>query len=64
MNTALSRKARVSPRTERAWFAVGLALLSLTAIVGLVEPLAMLFRVVSRAYNEGWNAFWADTAFH
>lgn len=64
MNTALSRKARVPPLAEPAWFVVGLALIALTALVGLIEPLALLFRVVSRTYNEGWNAFWADTAFH
>jgi hypothetical protein len=64
MNIASSRKARFFPHTEPAWFASGLALLPLTALVALVEPLALLFRVVSRTYNEGWNAFWADTAFH
>jgi hypothetical protein len=62
MNTALSRKARFLPLAEPAWFAAGLALISLTALVALVKPLALLFSVLSRTYNEGWNAFWADTA--
>ena len=49
---------------ERTWYSVGLTLICLAALVALVEPLSLLFRVISRTYNEGWNAFWADAAAH
>jgi hypothetical protein len=39
-------------------------LLALGGAAGLVEPAAALLRRVPRNYNEGWNAFWADAAFH
>lgn len=62
MNIALSLKARVSVSAERAWFAAGLATIVLAGAVALVQPLSLLFRIVPRSYNEGWNAFWADAA--
>jgi hypothetical protein len=62
MNDVLSRKAPVSSRAEPAWFAAGLTMIWFAAAVALVPPLAMLFRLVSRGYNEGWNAFWADAS--
>lgn len=43
-------------------FAAGTSLIVLAALSALIEPLAALFRQVSRGYNEGWNAFWADAA--
>lgn len=62
MNIALGREARPPKPAQPAWFARGLALIAFAAAVALVEPLALLFRLVSRTYNEGWNAFWADAA--
>jgi hypothetical protein len=62
MNSALGRKARFPVRDEGAWFAAGLTMILCAAAVALVRPLSLLFRVISRSYNEGWNAFWADAA--
>jgi hypothetical protein len=49
---------------ESTWYSVGLTLICLAALVALVEPLSLLFRLIPRTYNEGWNAFWADAATH
>jgi hypothetical protein len=62
MQISLGREARSSPFAERAGFAAGLALISSAALVALAQPLLLLFRIVPRSYNEGWNAFWADAA--
>jgi hypothetical protein len=62
MNIPLSQTARVASRAEPAWFAAGTTMIFLAAAVALAPPLAMLFRFVSRGYNEGWNAFWADAS--
>lgn len=53
-----------SLRKARRSLALGSVLLALGAVAGLVEPAATLLRRVPRNYNEGWNAFWADAAFH
>jgi hypothetical protein len=47
-------------RSDTKLFDIGLAFLAIAAALTLVKPLAWLFRFVSRAYNEGWNAYWAD----
>ena len=62
MNSALSREARFPSRAEPAWFTAGLTMIFLAAAAALVPPLALSFRHVSRTYNEGWNAFWADAS--
>jgi hypothetical protein len=49
--------------TNGMWsFALGLAMLVLGVFGMLVTPVSLIFRIVSRNYNEGWNAFWADAA--
>jgi hypothetical protein len=51
------------PGQNGLWsFAFGLAMLALGVLVTLVTPVSLVFRTVSRNYNEGWNAFWADAA--
>jgi hypothetical protein len=62
MNIAWGLKARFSPRAERAWFAAGLTIIVCAAALAMVRPLLLLFRLVPRNYNEGWNAFWAEAA--
>ena len=62
MDIVSSRKTRCYAAVERAWFATGITMIALAACVPLATPLASLFRTVSRSYNEGWNAFWADAA--
>jgi hypothetical protein len=47
-------------RSDTKLFDIGLAFLAVAAALTLVKPLAWLFRFVSRTYNEGWNAYWAD----
>jgi hypothetical protein len=42
----------------------GAALLAATIIFGLVEPIATLWRHVPLDPNEGWNAFFTQTAMH
>jgi hypothetical protein len=64
MDIASSRKAPFAEIPGSAWFSPGLTMICLAALASLVEPLSLLFRQVSRTYNEGWNAFWADAATH
>jgi len=44
------------------WAAIaGLALAWLSAVIG---PSYALFRWIPNGYNEGWNAYWAEVAWH
>ena len=69
MNTS-PHNARLADRVDARdpgpngiWsFALGLAMLALGVLGTLVTPILFVFRTVSRNYNEGWNAFWADAA--
>ena len=40
------------------------AILAACALAGVLEPVVSLFRYIPRDYNEGWNAYWADVAWH
>jgi hypothetical protein len=40
------------------------AILAVCVLAGVLEPVASLFRYIPRDYNEGWNAYWADVAWH
>ena len=68
MNNVLGLRARSAVRirarceADRGVFAAGLTMMAFAAIAALVLPLSLLFRFVSRTYNEGWNAFWAGAA--
>lgn len=64
MNSVASRPALSFPSPDTAGFCAALTMLAAAALVVLAKPLALLFRLVPRSYNEGWNAFWADAVMH
>jgi hypothetical protein len=43
---------------------LAVAILWIVAAAAMIEPLLLLPRTISRGYNEGWNAFWGDVAWH
>jgi len=54
--------AGLSPARARGFW-LGASPVLFAAAVGLALPLASLFRLVPRSYNEGWNAYWAMIAW-
>ena len=62
VQVAIGLTAAQEDSRQTSLFGMGLALLAAAAAVGLAAPVLMLFRLIPRTYNEGWNAFWADTA--
>jgi len=53
--------AKSSAFTHRASL-LAAAVILLTAVGGLLEPLLAINRHIPRDYNEGWNAYWQQTA--
>src|SRR5262245_30195492 len=49
---------------DNSLFVSSLLLLAVASGIALLNPLALIFRLVSRSYNEGWNAFWTQAVSH
>jgi hypothetical protein len=60
----VSFSAEHPPALGKPLLLAAVALIFLTALGGILDPVLAISRHIPRDYNEGWNAYWQQAAVH